>query len=76
MPKAILEFNLPEDLEQYNSMMNAGRLESFIDSWEREFRNIYKYECIPSLGRDLTIEEKNLIDIIRKIYFDLKQDAL
>ena len=42
--KAILEFNLPEDTEEYETTMNAGKMSSFIHEMVNgELRGVTKY---------------------------------
>ncbi len=44
MPKAILEFNLPEEQEEFDTAVNAGKLSGFVFDVEQEvFRPARKH---------------------------------
>ncbi len=65
--KAILEFNLPEEQEDYEYAVNGSKLESQINDYDMYLRSMYKYDVIPDdlleeLGKEsFTDEEKALI---------------
>lgn len=65
MPKAILEFNLPEDLSEYNLANNASNYYCAIDDIKNYLRKIRKYD-----ERDL-IPKQELLDAIYLILEDL-----
>lgn len=50
--KAILEFNLPEDREQYNIAFHAGDLYSTLYDFDQWLRHLEKYEGVNTLNID------------------------
>lgn len=43
MPKVTLSFNLPEDLEEYTTTMNASKLYNILFEFDQYLRAINKY---------------------------------
>lgn len=43
MPKAILEFNLPEEQSEFNDAINAARVKSMLWDFSQQLRSWYKY---------------------------------
>jgi hypothetical protein len=43
MPKAILEFNLPEEQTEYDSVLQAQRVKSFLWDFNQQLRSWRKY---------------------------------
>lgn len=64
--KAILEFNLPEDQEEYNTITKANALFSVIWEHKQSLRSMVKHGYVDN--REMTAEE---FKIAEKIYDDL-----
>lgn len=65
--KATLEFNLPEETEEYETYMNAGKMSSFIHEMVHgKLRNLTKYEDFSVLYGDY-FEEGTLSDNDKEI---------
>jgi hypothetical protein len=67
--KAILEFNLPEDSDEYETAMNAGKMSAFIHEMTGgELRNITKYDnftILQDIDKDkLTEKEYELVQSV------------
>jgi hypothetical protein len=43
MPKAILEFNLPEEQTEYDAVLQAQRVKSFLWDFSQQLRSWRKY---------------------------------
>jgi hypothetical protein len=43
MPKAILEFNLPDEQHEYNVVTQASRVQSFVWDFSQQLRSWDKY---------------------------------
>lgn len=62
--KATLEFNLPDDSEEYEMYSNALNYYSFINSMNEYLRNEIKYN-------NHTDEEYAMLEKVREQYFEL-----
>lgn len=76
MPKVILEYNLPEELEEYELAMNGKAFERFTTEFELLLRKMYKYDEHPSEQRSLTAEECKLVETIKELYFETKSEFI
>jgi hypothetical protein len=64
--KALLEFTLPEEKEEYITAVNGGAYKSILSSLDNELRNKVKY------GSDsLTKEEEQAYRLVRQRIADL-----
>jgi hypothetical protein len=61
MPKVVLEFNLPEDIEEYKLHMDGPALNAAVCDFADELRRMYKYD-----SDKYTKEELDLIEKIRE----------
>ena len=59
--KAILEFNLPDDQEDFERAVNAWKLEVAINEYSQKLRSMYKHEDIGTI--DTYDARKMLFDI-------------
>lgn len=75
MPKVILEFQLPEETDEYELAMQGHAAAAFIDDWENVLRNMYKYETHPTQNRGLTASEHKIVVEIREAFYNLKRDS-
>lgn len=64
--KAILEFNLPEDQEEYNTITKANGMFSVIWELKQNLRSMVKHGYVDN--REMTSEEHKIAE---KIYDDL-----
>jgi hypothetical protein len=48
MAKCILEFDLPEEKQELDIAMNAGRVQSELHDWANYLRGIIKYGVVPT----------------------------
>jgi len=62
--KAILEYNLPEDENEFRLAMDSSNMLSCLIELELELRNIYKHE-------DLKENQFELIDKIRTTFYEI-----
>lgn len=80
MPKAILEFNLPEEQEEFNTTSKAGDMHSVLwDLQNQVFRNILKYgssnnETIETLLKTHPDQVVSIVEAIQNEYFKLLED--
>lgn len=75
--KATLEFNLPEEIEEYQDAMNGTKYKIQIDDvWNKIFRprhkHGYKNEEINNLLE--SDEAQKLMDLLEEIYLEINQD--
>lgn len=68
MPKATLEFNLPEEREEYELTVKAGALCSFIFEFSQYLRSQYKY------NDTLTEEQHELLEKIREEFYRIMSE--
>ncbi len=64
--RAILEFNLPEDREEYELAVKAGSAAARLDDWERQLRGWCKY-ALPEEAAKMGPED--LIHWVREQYY-------
>jgi hypothetical protein len=62
--KVKLEFNLPEEKDDFLVYFNGSKYFSMINEFERYLRHIYKYEENPE-------EVYNKIDEVRKKFYEI-----
>ena len=81
MPKHIIEFQIPEENEELNTVMNAGNVQSKLWDWENSMRSIIKYGAIPPEFNELLEKGKltaddivDVVDIVRGLYFDIMNE--
>lgn len=71
MPKVTLEFNLPEDREEYEDTINGVKYKMALDAvWERIFRPRHKHGYANS-AIEFSLESETaqvLMDELEKIY--------
>lgn len=69
--KAMFEFNLPEELDNYNIYRQAPTYNSVLYDISNYLRSLYKYRD------DLTAEQEQLVEEIRtKFYEIIKENEL
>jgi hypothetical protein len=69
--KAILEFQLPEEMEDFELAQRAGRMAAFIDDLDNDLRRISKYDSsLINPGETPSDEEKALAEYIRGLISD------
>jgi hypothetical protein len=64
MPKAILEFNLPEEQHEYSVVTQASRMQSFLWDFSQQLRSWRKYH------NDFT-DASDALDKIREEFYRL-----
>ena len=64
MPKAILEFNLPEEQTEYDAVLQAQRVKSFLWDFSQQLRSWRKYH------NDFT-DASDALDKIREEFYRL-----
>lgn len=80
MPKAILEFNLPEEQAEFDTASNAGKMQSILwDLQHQVFRNILKYETssnekIQELLKNHPNQVLAVVEAIQSEYFNLLEE--
>lgn len=67
--KAIFQFNLPEDAQEYETTLNADKYHSIIWDFKQYLRNRTKYNT-----DDLTQEQYELLEDIRQQFHELISD--
>lgn len=67
MPKAILEFNLPEEQYEYNIVTQASRFQSFLWDFSQQLRSWRKYH------NDFT-DASDALDKIRAEFYRLLKE--
>jgi uncharacterized UPF0160 family protein len=65
VPKATLEFNLPEEREEYNLCVNGSNYSSALWKFNEYLRNVLKHN-----PKDLSDEQLNLVEEIQKEFFE------
>lgn len=69
MPKAILEFTLPEEESQYTSAIHAERVQRDLRDLDQELRSFIKYDTPlqPEIGSAIEPSEsaKNMAIVVR-----------
>lgn len=68
MSKAILEFNLPEESEQFDNAVNGDKYKAFIQEFDNYLRQIVKH------SQDVTEEERKIYREIRESYNSMISD--
>lgn len=77
--KAILEFVLPEDTDEFKTCQNAQRFKSaFEDVWQNLFRPYYKHGYADSEMDELMEDEKcrKLFEHLEKLYQEINKELL
>ena len=70
MPKAKLEFNLPEETDEFNQAQKGSSYKYFIDEFDNTvFRQAVKYGNL--LGNPATDAEVELLTKLREEYWNL-----
>ena len=69
MPKAILEFNLPEEQTEFKTACQATDLKLVIYDFDNHLRSLYKYA-----DAGMTDEEHKLLEVLREKLNDLLQE--
>lgn len=73
MPKAKLEYNLPEETEDFNLAQKGSSYKYFIDEFDNKFfRSAVKYNSI--FGREVTDDEYKFIEQLREEYWNLYRE--
>lgn len=67
--KAILEFNLPEEQEDFELCQKGWAFRCVIDEFYEKLRKKLKYE-------DLTSEERKIYEEVRKMLFETEEEYL
>jgi hypothetical protein len=67
MPKAILEFNLPEEQTEYDAVLQAQRVKSFLWDFSQQLRSWRKYH------NDFT-DASDALDKIREEFYRLLKE--
>jgi hypothetical protein len=67
MPKAILEFNLPEEQTEYDAVLQAQRVKSFLWDFSQQLRSWRKYH------NDFT-DSSDALDKIREEFYRLLKE--
>jgi hypothetical protein len=65
MPKVILEFNLPEETEEYTAYMNGLALAFACEEFSNKLRAIVKYD-----DPEFTEEQRETIQKIRDMFYE------
>jgi hypothetical protein len=69
MPKILIEFNLPEEKEEYEVYSKAMDMHSALWEYSQDvLRKLDKYGYHPS-GRELTEEEAKIVGLIREEFY-------
>ena len=74
--KAILEFNLPEELEEYSDAIKGyAYREAFEQVWEQIFRPRYKHGHKNEVINAILLDDKAqaLMDYLEEIYLEIKE---
>lgn len=74
MPKHVIEFNLPEDKEELDTILKASEYLCVIDEMRTYLRSMVKYEGYPTEQRALTDEEYALAAIIYEAFLKISVD--
>jgi len=71
--KATLEFNLPEEDEEYRTCIEASRLKSAMWDFSQEvLRRLDKYGIFN--GKELTEDESRIVSYIREEFYNHLRD--
>jgi hypothetical protein len=71
--KAVLEFNLPEERDEFELAQRGGAMSAFIEDLDNELRRITKYDAsIISEGEAPSDEEKALAEYVRGLISDFR----
>ncbi len=72
MPKAILEFSLPEENEEFDSAKNGGLYKSVLWELDQYLRGRLKYETLPDPIHDaLQLTRDKLWELVKDDNLDL-----
>lgn len=70
MPKGILEFNLPEERDDFETAQNGWKYKSVLHEFDQDLRRRIKYDTCPP-------EEKKLLEKLRaQLNEDLKDNGI
>ena len=64
MPKAILEFNLPEEQTEFETAVAAGKLVSIIANLDEKLRSKIKYEETSDAERTFVEQWRNTLQAL------------
>jgi hypothetical protein len=70
----VLEFNYPEEREEFETYLNAPKYHSLLSEVAQMLRQMTKYEAHPTEDRLLTDAELALANAIREKYFKLVEE--
>lgn len=71
MPKVTLEYNLPEENDEYALAMNGQRLHSAATDFENKIRTMIKYE-----SEKYTAKQLDLLNELRTEFYELFGELL
>lgn len=77
MPKAILEFNLPEENEEFNHATNGSKYKNQIEElWQHMFRPRHKHGYINDRINELLKNEdcNELMDLLESVYHEVTSE--
>jgi hypothetical protein len=66
--KATLEFNLPDDQNEFDMAVQSGNMYAALWDISQELRTLWKYE-------ELSEEEWKMVDKIRNKFFEILDDS-
>lgn len=66
--KAILEFNLPEEQEEFEYAINGSKWASLVWNLDQELRSKIKY------SEDITDEEENIYREVKSMLYELMSE--
>ena len=75
--KVYLEYELPQELPEYELAMNGARTKIALDEvWEKVFRPFYKYGYADEQLNELVKDEKvgQAIELLAKIYHEVLEE--
>ena len=74
--KAVLEFNLPEESEEFKNATNGWKAFMCIDEiWNKVFRPAYKHGYSHAKLQNLSERDSEVIEALTELYRDAKKEC-
>ena len=70
MPKATLEFSLPEEQSEFQDAVQGGSLKGCVQDFDNHMRSLYKYS-----EENMSDEEHKLLGVLREKLYEILQDS-